>query len=62
MKEGNQTIITITQRCGTAMFADKILVMENGRKVGFGTHEDLMENCEVYQDIYHTQIESGKGA
>ncbi|MDF2941861.1 MAG: ABC-type multidrug transport system, ATpase and permease component [Herbinix sp.] len=61
-KEGNQTIITITQRCGTAMFADKILVMENGRKVGFGTHEELIVNCEVYQDIYHTQIESGKGA
>lgn len=61
-KEGNQTIITITQRCGTAMFADKILVMENGSKVGFGTHEELMENCEVYQDIYRTQIESGKGA
>jgi ATP-binding cassette, subfamily B, multidrug efflux pump len=57
-----QTIITITQRCGTAMFADKILVMENGWKVGFGSHRELMENCEVYQDIYRTQIESVKGA
>ena len=53
-----QTVITITQRCGTAMFADKILVMENGCKVGFGSHEELMENCEVYRDIYRTQIES----
>jgi len=61
-KAGNQTIITITQRCGTAMFADKILVMDNGVKVGYGTHNDLMENCEIYQDIYKTQIESSKEA
>ncbi len=54
----DQTIITITQRCGTAMFADRILVMDNGSKVGYGTHEQLMENCEVYRDIYKTQIES----
>lgn len=61
-KEFSQTVIMITQRCGTAMSADKILVMENGRNVGFGTHEELMESCEVYQDIYHTQIESGREA
>lgn len=57
---GNQTIITITQRCGTAMFADKILVMDNGVKVGYGTHNQLMEECEVYRDIYKTQIESSR--
>lgn len=61
-KAFNQTIIMITQRCGTAMSADKILVMENGGKVGFGTHEELMKSCEVYQDIYRTQIESGREA
>lgn len=60
--ESDKTIITITQRCGTAMFADKILVMENGSKVGFGTHEELMKSCAVYQDIYKTQIESSKEA
>lgn len=57
-----QTIITITQRCGTAMSADKILVMDNGVKVGYGTHNELMKNCEIYQDIYKTQIESSKEA
>jgi ATP-binding cassette subfamily B protein len=56
----NQTIITITQRCGTAMFADEILVMDNGVKVGYGTHDELMNNCEIYKDIYKTQIESSK--
>lgn len=56
----NRTVITITQRCGTAMAADKILVMDNGVRVGFGTHEELMVNCEVYKDIYKTQIESSK--
>ena len=61
-KESKETVITITQRCGTAMFADNILVMENGAKVGFGTHEELMKSCEVYQDIYKTQIESSKEA
>ncbi|WP_035302490.1 ABC transporter ATP-binding protein [Clostridium sp. DL-VIII] len=61
-KKRNQTIITITQRCGTAMFADKILVMDNGVKVGYGTHDELMKSCEIYQDIYKTQIESSKEA
>ncbi|OPJ65441.1 ABC transporter ATP-binding protein [Clostridium chromiireducens] len=56
----NKTIITITQRCGTAMFADKILVMDNGTKAGYGTHDELIESCEIYQDIYRTQIESSK--
>jgi ATP-binding cassette subfamily B protein len=59
-KSRNQTVITITQRCGTAMFADHILVMDNGVKVGYGTHQQLMENCDVYRDIYKTQIESSK--
>lgn len=58
----NQTIITITQRCSTAMYADKILVMDNGKMAGFGTHKELMENCNIYRDIYKTQIESSREA
>lgn len=56
-KTGDKSIITITQRCGTAMFADKILVMDNGVRVGYGIHDELMKNCEIYKDIYRTQIE-----
>lgn len=61
-KNGKQTVIIITQRCGTAMFADRILVLDNGERVGFGTHDQLMKDCEVYRDIYRTQIESSKEA
>ncbi|WP_186429751.1 ABC transporter ATP-binding protein [Clostridium sp. BSD9I1] len=61
-KRSGQTIITITQRCGTAMFADQILVMDNGVKAGYGTHDQLMKDCEVYRDIYKTQIESSREA
>lgn len=58
----DETVITITQRCGTAMASDKILVMDNGENVGFGTHSELMESCDIYRDIYRTQIESSKEA
>lgn len=61
-RKAEQTTVIITQRCGTAMTADKILVMENGSKAGFGTHEELLMTCGVYRDIYETQIESSKEA
>ncbi len=53
------TIILIAQRITSVMDADKILVMDRGRIVGIGAHEMLMKSCEVYQDIYNSQI--GKG-
>ncbi len=61
-KSEKQTVITITQRCGTAMFADKILVIDNGSRVGYGSHDELMAGCKIYQDIYHTQIDGIRGA
>ena len=39
------------------MYADKILVLDNGHIVGCGTHAELMESCPVYQDIYYSQME-----
>lgn len=61
-KKGQCTIITITQRCTTAMFSDHILVLENGMNVGFGTHKDLLSTCQVYRDIYQSQVEPSKEA
>ncbi|MBQ9534405.1 MAG: ABC transporter ATP-binding protein [Clostridia bacterium] len=58
----DRTVITITQRCTAAMFADRILVLENGRRVGFGTHDELLADCATYRDIYNSQVETGKGA
>ncbi|MDR1669009.1 MAG: ABC transporter ATP-binding protein/permease [Oscillospiraceae bacterium] len=52
-----QTLVTVTQRCTTAMFADKILVLENGETAGFGTHTELMETCEIYRQIYQSQVD-----
>lgn len=60
--QGSRTVITITQKCSTAMFSDRILVLENGICAGFGTHSQLMEHCKMYQDIYHSQMEGGKEA
>ena len=46
----------ITQRIRTAMGADRIIVLENGVTAGIGTHAELMLTCEVYREIYHSQI------
>ena len=41
------------------MNADLILVLDDGICAGLGTHETLMQNCEIYQEIYHSQMQSG---
>lgn len=61
-RKRKQTLIIITQRCSTAMFADRILVLNNGEKAGFGTHQQLLRDCEIYRDIYRTQMESSREA
>ncbi len=50
------TSLIVAQRIGTIMNADKILVLENGECVGMGTHDELMKNCEVYQQIALSQL------
>lgn len=52
----DMTTFLITQRISTVMKADYILCLENGKLVGKGTHEELMENCPIYQEIYESQI------
>lgn len=50
------TCLIVAQRIGTIMDADLILVMENGRIVGRGTHRELLESCPAYQEIAHSQL------
>ena len=50
------TVILIAQRITSVMDADKILVMDNGKIVSQGNHEELMNSSKVYKDIYHSQI------
>ena len=54
--DDERTVITITQRIGTAMFADKILVLDNGVNVGFGNHKELLHSCKTYRGIFDSQI------
>ncbi len=50
------TVIIVAQRVGTIMSADQILVLDDGKLVGKGTHEELMKTCEVYADIAKSQL------
>lgn len=54
--DDEKTILMITQRIGTAMFADKILVLDDGVNVGFGNHKELLHSCQTYREIYDSQI------
>ena len=54
--EGDVTTFLVSQRISGIRQADKILVMDNGLLAGQGTHEELMESCETYQEIYYSQF------
>ncbi|PWL43481.1 MAG: ABC transporter [Clostridiales bacterium] len=53
---GNATVLLVAQRVGTIRHAEQIIVLDEGKIVGKGTHEELMENCEVYQQIAYSQL------
>ena len=53
------TVIMIAQRVASVMRADKIAVIDGGRIAAFDTHENLMKNCDVYRDIYNSQMREG---
>ncbi|MCH5271120.1 MAG: ABC transporter ATP-binding protein [Lachnospiraceae bacterium] len=66
-KVKDATVIIVAQRINTILHADRILVLDNGSIVGMGTHEELLENCETYREIAHSQLseaelKGGKGA
>ena len=52
----NATSLIVAQRIGTIMNADKILVLDNGKCVGFGKHKELLKSCEVYKQIALSQL------
>lgn len=52
----NTTTIIIAQRISSIMHADHILVLEEGRMIGYGTHKELMETCRIYQEIERSQM------
>ena len=56
----NATTLIVAQRIGTIMHADKIIVLENGKCVGMGSHKELLENCEVYKQIALSQLSEGE--
>ena len=58
---GNTTVFIVSQRTSSLRHADKIVVMDDGRIVGMGTHEELLKSCDVYKEINDSQ-ESGKEA
>jgi len=56
----NKTVIIVAQRISTILHADQILVLDEGRLVGKGTHAQLMESCEVYQQIATSQLSASE--
>ena len=50
------TRLIVAQRIGTIRNADKIIVLDEGRMVGMGTHEELMQTCPIYQEIARSQL------
>ncbi len=57
-KVKDATMIVVAQRISTILNADQILVLDEGHMVGKGTHQELMENCEVYRQIAESQLSS----
>lgn len=53
------TVFIVSQRAASIMHADKIVVLDDGCIVGIGTHDELLQSCEVYREIYYSQFPEG---
>ena len=54
--QGTKTIFIVSQRTSSIRFADKIIVLDDGSIVGTGTHDELLDSCETYREIYESQF------
>ena len=54
--QGEKTIFIVSQRTSSIQFADQIIVLDDGEAVGIGTHETLLQTCDVYREIYESQF------
>ena len=59
--EYRPTVVIVSQRASSVQYADLIIVLDDGKLVGKGTHEELLENCKVYQEIYYSQFKKEVG-
>jgi ABC-type multidrug transport system fused ATPase/permease subunit len=58
--QGEHTVFVISQRTASILHADRILVLDDGKLVGSGKHEELLSSCEVYREIYFSQFPKDK--
>jgi len=56
VRKTRATVFIVAQRISTIMHADRIVVLDQGRVAGIGTHEELMKTCKVYQEIAYSQL------
>ena len=59
---GQTTVFIVSQRASSMLHADQIIVLDDGRVIGMGRHEELLKDCETYQEIYYSQFEKKEGA
>jgi ABC-type multidrug transport system fused ATPase/permease subunit len=56
------TVFIVSQRTSSIRFADQIIVLDDGIAVGIGTHDELLQNCEIYREIYDSQFKKEGGS
>ncbi|MCM1441397.1 MAG: ABC transporter ATP-binding protein/permease, partial [Roseburia sp.] len=56
LKETESTVFLVSQRTASIRHADKIIVLDDGKTVGIGTHEELLASCGVYREIHESQF------
>ena len=58
----DSTVFIVSQRAASVMHSDLILVLDGGKAVAMGRHEELLKSCDIYREIYSTQFRDAKEA